>query len=76
MAAWTPDYMAGRTTEMHAEFSQRTVRLTEAEFVTMIDRFGEVAKEIVDAHDLAHPDRDDPDTRVWNIDIIAADDTI
>jgi len=76
MVSWTPDYMAGRTTEMHAEFSQKTLRLTEAEFVALIDRFAEVAHEFAEAHERAHPDRDDPDTRIWNIDIIAADDTI
>ncbi|MDQ0614539.1 DNA-binding transcriptional ArsR family regulator [Microbacterium sp. W4I4] len=76
MVAWTPDYMAGRTTEMHAEFSQKTLRLTEAEFVALIDRFDEIAREAKEAHDLAHPDRDDPESRIWNIDIIAADDTI
>jgi DNA-binding transcriptional ArsR family regulator len=76
MLAWTPDYIAARTTEMHAEFSQKTLRLTEAEFVALIDRFAEVAHEFAEAHERAHPDRDDPDTRIWNIDIIAADDTI
>jgi DNA-binding transcriptional ArsR family regulator len=76
MVSWTPDYMAGRTTEMHAEFSQKTVRLTEAEFLAMMERINEISREFTEAHELAHPDRDDPDTRVWNIDIIAADDTI
>ena len=76
MVSWTPDYMAGRTTELHAEFSQKTLRLTEAEFVALLERIDEVTREFSEAHDLAHPDRDDPETRIWNIDIIAADDTI
>lgn len=76
MLAWTPDYMAGRTSEVHAEFSQHTVRLTEAEFVAMMERISEVSREAAEAHNRAHPDHDDPDIRVWNIDIIAADDTI
>lgn len=76
MVSWTPDYMAGRTTELHAEFSQKTLRLTEAEFVAMMERINEISREFAEAHDLAHPDRNDPETRIWNIDIIAADDTI
>lgn len=74
MLAWTPDYMAGRTTEVHAEFSQGTMRLTEAEFLAMMKRMSAVSKEAAEAHDRDNPD--DPATRVWNIDIIAADDTI
>lgn len=76
MVSWTPDYMAGRTTEMHAEFSQKTLRLTEAEFLAMMERINEISHEFGEAHELAHPDRNDPETRIWNIDIIAADDTI
>lgn len=76
MVSWTPDYMAGRTTEMHAEFSQKTLRLTEAEFLAMMERINEISHEFAEAHELAHPDRNDPATRIWNIDIIAADDTI
>lgn len=74
MLAWTPDYTAGRTTEVHAEFSQGTVRLTEAEFLAMMKRMAAVSKEAAEAHDRDNPD--DLDTRVWNVDIIAADDTI
>lgn len=76
MLAWTPDYIAGRTTEMHAEFTQKTIRLTEPEFVAMMERFNEISREFAEAHERAHPDRDDPDVRVWSIDIVAADDTI
>lgn len=76
VVAWTPEYMAGRTTEVHGEFSQSTVRLTESEMLAMMKKIGEVSREFTEAHDRAHPDRDDPDIRVWNIDIVAADDTI
>src|SRR5690606_9427355 len=76
MLAWTPDYMAGGTTQMHAEFMQKAMRLTEPEFVAMMERITEISREFAEAHELAYPDRDDPDVRIWNIDIIAADDTI
>lgn len=69
--AWTPEYLSGRATEMHAAFSQRMVRLTEAEFEAVMDRVQEVITEAVDAHD-----KDDPAGRSWQIDILAADDTI
>ncbi|GAA1232513.1 putative ArsR family transcriptional regulator [Microbacterium phyllosphaerae] len=69
--AWTPEYLSGRATEMHAAFSQRIVRLTEAEFEAVMDRVQEVITEAVDAHD-----KDDPAGRPWQIDVLAADDTI
>lgn len=69
--AWTPEYLSGRATEMHAAFSQRMVRLTEAEFEAVMDRVQEVITEAVDAHD-----KDDPAGRSWQVDVLAADDTI
>ena len=69
--AWTPEYLSGRATEIHAAFSQRMVRLTESEFDAAMERVQEVITEAVDAHD-----PNDPDGRPWQIDILAADDTI
>lgn len=69
--AWTPEYLSGRATEVRAHFSQRMVRLTEAEFEAVMERVQEVVTEAVDAHD-----KDDPAGRSWQIDILAADDTI
>jgi DNA-binding transcriptional ArsR family regulator len=69
--AWTPEYVSGRTAEVHAAFSQRMVRLTEAEFDALMDRVQDVISDAVDAHD-----KDDPAGRPWQIDILAADDTI
>ncbi|AXL10836.1 transcriptional regulator [Microbacterium foliorum] len=69
--AWTPEYLSGRATEIHAAFSQRMVRLTESEFDAVMERVQEVITEAVDAHD-----PNDPDGRPWQIDILAADDTI
>lgn len=71
VVAWTPEYLSGRTTEVHATFSQRMVRLTEVEFDALMERIHEVITEAVDAHDSS-----DPAGRPWQIDILAADDLI
>ena len=68
---WSPEYISGRTTEVHATFTQRTVRLTGAEFDALMERIDDVMTEAVEAHD-----RDDPDSRPWQIDLLAADDRI
>lgn len=69
--AWTPDYVAGRTAEVHAAFTQRTIRLTEAEFDDAITKVNEVFA----AAEKAHDDKN-PEGRYWQIDLIVADDTI
>jgi predicted ArsR family transcriptional regulator len=69
--AWTPEYVSGRTTEVHATFSQRVVRLTPAEFEAMLERVEDVMSEAVEAHD-----PNDPDSRPWQVDVLAADDRI
>ncbi|MFS0853341.1 helix-turn-helix domain-containing protein [Microbacterium sp. 179-I 3D4 NHS] len=71
VAAWAPEYMAGRTSEVHATFTQRTVRLTEAEFEAAMEKVHEVLAAAADGHD-----QDDPTGRYWQIDLLAADDTI
>lgn len=69
--AWTPEYVSGRATDVHATFVQRSMRLTEAEF----DEAMKKVAEVLDAADEAH-DHDDPAGRFWQLDIVAADDTI
>lgn len=71
VVAWTPEYISGRSAEVHASFSQRSVRLTGAEFDALTERIEDLMAEAVAAHD-----RDDPDSRSWRIDIIGADDRI
>ncbi|PRA81308.1 helix-turn-helix transcriptional regulator [Microbacterium sp. MYb66] len=71
VVAWTPEYVAGRTTEVHAAFTQRTIRLTEAEFDDVMVKVNEVLNAADEAHDDA-----DPAGRYWQMDLIAADDTI
>lgn len=69
--AWTPEYVSGRTTEVHAAFTQRTIRLTEAEFEDVMVKINDVLSAADDAHDSA-----DPDGRYWQLDLVVADDTI
>ena len=69
--AWSPEYVAGRTTEVHASFVQRTIRLTEAEFEDVMRQVNDVLSAADDAHDAT-----DPDGRYWQLDIVVADDTI
>lgn len=69
--AWSPEYFEGRSTEIHALFQQRTIRLTDAEFSALVRVFDEAASAADEAHD-----EKDPDGRFWQIDLIAADDTI
>lgn len=69
--AWAPEYVSGRDPVVHGTFSQANLRLTEAEFSELERRIHEVIKEVGDAHD-----PDDPATRIWGLDIIAADDAI
>lgn len=71
LLAWSPEYVAGRTTETHGTFIQRTLRLTPTEFEKLLVTLQEVMQAADDAHDPT-----DPDSRSWELDIVAADDSI
>ncbi|MEE6387807.1 MULTISPECIES: helix-turn-helix domain-containing protein [Microbacterium] len=71
VVAWTPEYVSGRTAEVHASFVQRTIRLTEAEFDDVMRRIDDVLSAADDAHDDT-----DPAGRHWQVDIVVGDDTI
>jgi len=71
LLAWTPEYVAGRTTETHGTFMQRTMRLTQPEFEKLLVTMQEVMQAADEAHDPT-----DADGRFWEIDILAADDSI
>ncbi|MCT1397069.1 helix-turn-helix domain-containing protein [Microbacterium sp. p3-SID338] len=71
VVAWTPEYVSGRTAEVHASFVQRTIRLTEAEFDDVMHKINDVLSAADDAHDDT-----DPAGRHWQLDIVVADDTI
>ena len=68
---WTPEYVSGRDSEVHAAFTRRAIRLTVDEFRAALDRVHAVLDEAHRAHDDA-----DPEGRVWQIDLLAADDRI
>lgn len=69
--AWAPEYVSGRSAEVHGTFSQSHLRLTPVQFRELERRIHEVIREVQDAQD-----QDDPDNRLWSLDILAADDTI
>ncbi len=71
VAAWAPEYLTGRTAEVHGSFTQRTIRLTEAEFEVAMEK----VNDVLDAAQKGH-DPEDPAGRHWQIDLLAADDTI
>lgn len=56
---------------VHTTFSQRSVRLTAAEFDALAERIEGVISAAADAHDC-----DDPGSRSWQIALLAADDLI
>lgn len=71
VVAWAPEYYGGRSPGIRAVFQQRTTRLTEAEFAALLQEFDEAFERAEAAHD-----ENDPDGRFWQVDIVAADDTI
>ncbi|MHC9045179.1 helix-turn-helix domain-containing protein [Microbacterium saperdae] len=56
---------------VHTTFSQRSVRLTTAEFDALADRIEGLISAAADAHD-----PDDTGSRAWQIAVLAADDQI
>lgn len=67
--AWSSEYTQGRDSVMRGTFQQRNARLTRAEFEQVLERIGEAFREV-------ERDEDDPDALFWQIDIVAADETI
>lgn len=71
VVAWAPEFATGRTAEVHGTFVRQRLRLTEAEFEELLKDIGMRMEAARDAHDVS-----DPDSRVWEIDVVAADDRI
>ena len=71
VVAWAPEFTAGRTTEIHGTFARSTVRMTEAQFEVLTKRLAEAIAEAQKAGE-----SEGADSRVWEIDIVAADDRI
>lgn len=70
-AAWTMEYVTGRQTEAHATFVHTNVRLTTDEFERLNKRLLEVINDFRDAHDATAEG-----THLYEIDIVAADETV
>lgn len=70
LLARMPDYLAGAELEPHASFMRNRVKLTPAAFDTLLET---LARAILDAQEAANDD--DPEARVYDIDILAADDS-
>ena len=69
--AWAPEYVTGRDTTTRAVFEQRGLRLTSAEFEDVMDKIHAVLDAATEAHDAGGGEG-----RHWQVDIVAADETI
>lgn len=69
--AWAPEYTAARTTEVHGTFLRSTLRLTEGEFESLMTAISQAIDDAREAHDPTAAG-----IRVWDLDIVAADDMI
>ncbi|MFD5214015.1 ArsR/SmtB family transcription factor [Microbacterium sp. NPDC058345] len=68
---WAPDYTQARDPVMRGTFQQRHVRLTRAEFAQVMERVAQAFIDVEKTHD-----DDAPDSHYWQVDLVAADDTI
>lgn len=71
VAAWLPEFTSGRDTEMRGMFTHSTARFTPAEFDALRVRLNEVIDEARDSRD-----KTADVVRLYEIDIVATDDTI
>ncbi|NHI16164.1 winged helix-turn-helix domain-containing protein [Microbacterium excoecariae] len=71
VVAWAPDYTSGRDADTHGTFTRASARLTPAEFEALMERIQDLIAEAERAHDRA-----DPASTFYEIDIVAADDTL
>lgn len=68
---WAPEYTQGRDPVMRGTFQQRHVRLTRAEFEQVMERVAQAFIDVEEGHD-----ENAPDSHYWQIDLVAADDTL
>ncbi|MCR2812471.1 helix-turn-helix transcriptional regulator [Microbacterium sp. zg.Y1084] len=71
VVVWAPEYTAGRSSGVHGTFARTMIRLSEPEFVDLMERIGAVIDQAREAHDATVAE-----ARVWELDIVAADDVI
>jgi DNA-binding transcriptional ArsR family regulator len=69
--SWVPEYTRGRDGVARGTLNQLNMKLTHAEFVEVMEKVTALFEDAKAAHDPA-----DPDSHHWQIDIVAADDTI
>lgn len=68
---WAPEYATGRAPDVHGGMMQSDIRLTEADFVSMVDELTQVIERY--RHREVAPDAE---VRSWELMIVAADDQI
>ncbi|MGO1590919.1 MAG: ArsR/SmtB family transcription factor [Ancrocorticia sp.] len=71
LVAWAPEYVAGRDPEIHGTFARSSVFLTPDQFRELLEKLTETLDEMNDSGD-----KSDPNRRLWQIDMVAADDQI
>lgn len=71
VADWVPEYTQGRDPVERGTFQQRQLRLTRAEFEAVMKRVDKAFTEAEERHD-----ENAADSLFWQIDLVAADDTI
>lgn len=71
LGRWAPEYTSGRDTVVRGSFTRTTAHLTRAEFEELMAAIHRLLRDAKAAHD-----EDADDTRFYEIDIVAADDTI
>lgn len=71
LVAWAPAYVSGHDPDVHGTFTKTGLQLTPAEFEDLLRRINDAILAAKDQHVAG-----DPDTRAYEIDIVAADDRI
>ncbi|UJP09433.1 helix-turn-helix domain-containing protein [Microbacterium sp. KUDC0406] len=69
--SWVPEYTRGRDDVARGTLNQLNMKLTRAEFIAVMEKINRALEDAKAAHDPA-----DPDSHYWQIDIVAADDSI
>ncbi len=69
LLAWVPEYVSGRTKEVHGTFLHSSVRTTPERFVALVEQIQELLVAIPD-------EEPGPDVALWDIALLAADDQI
>lgn len=71
-AKWMPEYLSDPAGEPHGTFTQSRIKLSPAQFTEMLKGIQTAIRDAQDAAEKAS----DPDARVYQLDIIAVDETV